>query len=85
MNLDDIRKLDKDDLLELLGLQRKRSRGARIAETFGTFGLGLLVGAGIALAFAPKPGRELRDEIRDRLQRKPSDGEGRGAGSARGA
>jgi hypothetical protein len=58
MNLDDIRKLDKDDLL---------------------------VGAGIALAFAPKPGRELRDEIRDRLQRKPSDGEGTGAGSARGA
>jgi hypothetical protein len=34
MNLDDIRNLDKDDLLELLGLQRKGSRDAAVEVLF---------------------------------------------------
>jgi hypothetical protein len=69
MKLDDIRNLDRNDLLELLGLERKPPQGARIADALGTFGLGLLLGAGVALLLAPKPGRKLREEIRDRLQR----------------
>ncbi len=72
MNLEDIRNLDKDDLLDLLGLEKRPTPGARVGEALGTFGLGLLVGAGIALILAPKPGRELRDEIRERLRRRPN-------------
>lgn len=73
MNLKDLKNLDKDDLLGLMGLEQKSSTGAWLAGTLGTFGIGLLVGAGIALILAPKPGRELREDIRDRLRRAPGD------------
>jgi gas vesicle protein len=69
MNLKDLKNLDKDDLLGLLGLEQKSSTSAWVAGTLGTFGIGLLVGAGIALILAPKPGRELREDIRDKLRR----------------
>jgi len=73
MNLKDLKNMDKDDLLGLLGLEPKSSTGAWLAGTLGTFGVGLLVGAGIALMLAPKPGRELREDLRDRLRRAPND------------
>ncbi len=73
MNLKDLKGMDKDDLLGLLGLETKSSTSAWLAGTLGTFGIGLLVGAGIALILAPKPGRELREDIRDRLRRAPND------------
>jgi gas vesicle protein len=73
MNLKDLKNMDKDDLLGLLGLEQKSSTSAWVAGTLGTFGVGLLVGAGIALLLAPKPGRELREDIRDKLRRAPND------------
>ncbi len=73
MNLKDLKNLDKDDLLGLLGLEQKSSTGAWLAGTLSTFGVGLLVGAGIGLMLAPKPGRELREDLRDRLRRVPGD------------
>ena len=69
MNLKDLRNLDKDDVLGLVGLESKHSTGAYLAGTLGTFGVGLLVGAGIALLLAPKPGSELREDIRGKLRR----------------
>ena len=69
MTLKELRHLDKDDILDMLGLESKQSTGAWIAGTLGTFGVGLLVGAGIALMLAPKPGRELREDLRDKLRR----------------
>ena len=71
MTLKDVRNLDKDEILRLLGLEKKPSPAAGLAAALGTFGVGLLVGAGIALILAPKPGRELRQELRDRLRRAP--------------
>jgi len=73
MNLKELRNLDKDDILEMMGLQTKTSTGAWLAGTLGTFGIGLLVGAGLGLLMAPKAGRELREDLRDRLRRVPSD------------
>ena len=73
MNLKDLRKLDKDDILDMLGLETKSSTGAWLAGALGTFGVGLLVGAGIGLMLAPKTGRELREDIRERLRRAPED------------
>ena len=75
MNLKELRKLDKDDILEMMGLQTKSSTTAWLAGTLGTFGVGLLVGAGLGLLLAPKPGRELRDDLRDRFRRIPADAE----------
>jgi hypothetical protein len=69
MNFKDLRHLDKDEILGLLGLETKSSTAANVAGTLGTFGIGLLVGAGIALLLAPKPGRQLREDLRERLRR----------------
>ena len=47
-----------------------------MAATFGTLGifaLGCLVGAGIGLAFAPKSGDELRNELGDKVRRRAQD------------
>jgi hypothetical protein len=73
MKLKELRNLDKDDILEMMGLQSKTSTGAWMAGALGTFGVGLLVGAGIGLMLAPKAGRELREDLRDRFRRVPSD------------
>jgi hypothetical protein len=73
MNIKELRNLDKDDILGLMGLETKSSTGAMVAGTLGTFGLGLLVGAGIALLLAPKPGRQLREDLRDRMRRSSED------------
>jgi hypothetical protein len=77
MKMKDLRNLDRDEILGMLGLETKTSDGARFAGTIGTFGIGLLVGAGIALLLAPKPGRQLREDLRDRLRRAPQDAEER--------
>src|SRR5580765_1365360 len=76
MNFSDLRKLkdmDKDDLLELMGLETKPSTAGWLAGVLGTFGIGMLVGAGVALMLAPKSGRELREDLRDRLRKSPED------------
>jgi gas vesicle protein len=73
MTLKELRNFDKDDILEMMGLQTKASTGAWLAGTLGTFGIGLLVGAGIGMLLAPKAGRELRDDLRDKLRRIPAD------------
>jgi len=68
MNLKHLKQLDRDDFLNLLGLESKSSTAGWMAGTLGTFGVGLLVGAGIGLILAPKPGRELRGDIRGRFR-----------------
>ena len=75
MNLKDLRNMNKDDILDMLGLETKPSTGAWLAGSLGTFGVGILVGAGIALLLAPKPGRELREDIRGRFKRNGEDRE----------
>ena len=75
MKMQDIKNMDKDDLLGLLGLETKGSDTAAALKTLGTFGVGLLVGAGVALLLAPKPGRELRQDLRSRLRRDGGDDE----------
>jgi hypothetical protein len=67
MKLPNLKDLDRDDVLGLLGLSTTQSTASHLAETLGVFGVGLLVGAGVALLLAPKPGRELREDIRTRI------------------
>ncbi len=73
MNLKDLKNLDRDEILGMLGLETKTSTVRWLSGALGTFGVGMLVGAGIALMLAPKPGRELRGELRDRLRRAPDE------------
>jgi gas vesicle protein len=67
MKLHDLKDMDKDDFLGLIGLQSKNSFTSELLGTLGTFGIGLLVGAGVALLLAPKPGRDLRHDIRAKI------------------
>ena len=75
MRLRDFGGLDRDDVLRFIGLQRRRSVGTFIATGVGFFTAGLLMGAGAALLLAPKTGRDLREDLRERLRRVPQDAE----------
>ncbi len=61
--------VDADDLLEVVGLESRRSSSDKLVPALALFGAGVLVGAGLGLMLAQKPGRELRDDLRDRLGR----------------
>lgn len=84
MKLQDITNMEKDDVLGMLGLEARRSHSSRMLTTLGTFGIGLLVGAGVALLLAPKTGSDLRQNLRAKLRR-DGKGEAVGANSSDGA
>jgi YtxH-like protein len=67
LSLRDLKRLDRDDLLELVGLQRSSSNDW-VAPALTALGVGLLVGAGLGLLLAPKAGAELRNDLRDKLR-----------------
>jgi hypothetical protein len=71
MNLKDLSNLDKDDLLGLVGLEKKDSPAASFAGTLGTLSIGMLIGVGIGFMLAPKAGRGLREDIRERIRAVP--------------
>jgi gas vesicle protein len=56
--------MNREDILNSLGFQTIPSRTDTVLPAMGIFGAGILVGAGLGLLFAPKPGRELRDDLR---------------------
>jgi gas vesicle protein len=68
MKLRDLTDMDKEDILGALGLQSKSSTTSWVLGTLGLFGMGMVIGAGVALMLAPKPGSELRRELEDRLR-----------------
>jgi hypothetical protein len=60
-------RLEKDDILKLFGVEERRTTMDHILPAVGLFSVGLLVGAGIGLMLATKPGDELRADLRNRL------------------
>jgi len=68
MTIQDLRNLDREEVLGWLGLELKDSTGARLAKTLGVLTAGVLAGGCIALLLAPKAGNELRDDLRERLR-----------------
>lgn len=83
-DLKDLRKIDKDDLLELIGLETRKGPSDWLLPTLGAFSVGMLVGAGIGLLLAPKPGNELLNDLRNRLPR-GQDSLNQGVGTAQNA
>jgi hypothetical protein len=74
-DLQNLKELDKDDILAALGLQTRTSTAGWLAGSLGIFGVGLLVGAGVSLLLAPKTGRELRQELTQRLRKETVNGQ----------
>jgi gas vesicle protein len=68
MKLRDLTDFDRDDILGALGLQTRSSTTSWVLGTLGLFGLGMVIGAGVALMLAPKPGSELRRDLEDRIR-----------------
>lgn len=67
---------DVDDVLELVGLERKTTFFGALLPSMGLLVVGAVVGVGIGLAFAPSSGQRLRegvgaklDQLRDRAKR----------------
>ena len=56
--------LDRDVLLDRLGLERTTPTGDFFTG-LGVFAIGVLVGAGLGLMFAPKRGDEMRSALND--------------------
>ncbi|MEY3210781.1 MAG: hypothetical protein RIT28_1262 [Pseudomonadota bacterium] len=71
MTLDKMKSLDKDDVLQLLGLETRRTNMDYLVPSLAILGLGLLVGTGLGLLVAPRPGRELREDLAKRIQDMP--------------
>ena len=44
--------VDKDDLLDLVGLESRRTTGDKLVPALAIFGAGILVGAGLGLLLA---------------------------------
>jgi hypothetical protein len=61
--------LSRDDLLDAIGLEARRSAAEKMVPTLAVFGAGVLVGVGLGLLLAPKPGRELRADVRQRFRK----------------
>jgi hypothetical protein len=59
-----LRDMAGDDILETVGLQRKRSAAAMFLPVVGVFGVGMI--GGLALLFAPKKGEDMRKDIKDK-------------------
>ena len=62
--------LSREQILDALGLEEKRSARARTLETIGAFSVGLVVGASAALLLAPTSGAELRRRIVELVREK---------------
>jgi hypothetical protein len=58
--------INKDDVLEALGIEQT---GTWFGPAAAAFGIGLVVGAAAALLLAPKSGAELRDDISSKMSR----------------
>ncbi len=55
-----------EEIIRALGMQT-RSSHSDMMPGLALFGAGILVGAGLALLFAPSSGRELREELGQRV------------------
>ena len=56
--------IDRDELLGRMGLER-RTPGSDFFTGLGLFSVGVLVGAGLGLMFAPKPGEQFRAALNE--------------------
>ena len=57
----------KEDIARAVGLEARTSPTGDMLTAFGIFGAGIILGAGLALLFAPKTGHEIRHDIAEKV------------------
>ncbi len=57
----------KEDIASAVGLQTRSSTTGDMLAAFAIFGTGMILGAGLALLFAPKSGDEIRHDIAEKV------------------
>jgi hypothetical protein len=57
----------REDIAAAAGLQARRSVSGDLASALSIFAAGIILGAGLALLFAPKAGEEIRRELAERV------------------
>ncbi len=57
----------KEDIASAIGLEARSSATGDLLNAFGVFGAGMMLGAGLALLFAPKAGHEIRQDIAEKV------------------
>jgi hypothetical protein len=67
MNMRKLIGFDMEDVLDLVGLERRRPLLGTLLPAVGLLVFGAAVGAGVGLMFAPSSGRRLRQDVGDRL------------------
>ncbi|HEX4925611.1 MAG TPA: YtxH domain-containing protein [Bdellovibrionales bacterium] len=67
MNLSQFSGMNKHDIMKSLGVEPEYRDAWFGVAGLSMFGLGLLIGAGVGLLFAPRAGTELRSELQNRF------------------
>ncbi len=57
----------KEDIASAVGLGTQASTTSDLYSAFGIFGAGMILGAGLAILFAPKAGHEIRHDLAQRV------------------
>jgi gas vesicle protein len=68
MTIKDVKNLDKDQILEMLGLEQQSSTTGTLLRWLGLVTVGAVVGAAVTLLLAPRSGRELREELAQKIK-----------------
>jgi gas vesicle protein len=68
------RAMDRDTLLRRVGLEERTPAGDFFTG-LGLFSIGVLVGAGLGLMFAPKRGEEIRAALNERWKNRGKSGQ----------
>ena len=67
MSIKKVTGYDVDDVLDLVGLRRRRALMGSVLPAMGLLAMGVAIGATAGLLLAPSSGRRLRQDVGDRL------------------
>jgi len=68
MNLENVKEVSREKLLDLMGVKVQSPTRTWLSIS-GLIGLGVLVGAAVAMLLTPKTGREVRDTLSGGLRK----------------
>ncbi|HYS80396.1 MAG TPA: YtxH domain-containing protein [Anaeromyxobacteraceae bacterium] len=66
--------MDREDVLHRLGLE-EHTPTSDFFSGLGLFAVGVLIGAGLGIMFAPKPGAEIRSQLGGTIKHRTGRGE----------